>query len=244
MKKVVLITGASRGIGRASAQLFAHAGYRVAINYRQSRETAENLAASLQEQGFAAMAVAADVSCQEQVQTMAAKITTAWGGIDVLINNAGIAQQKLFTDITPADWQRMFDIHVMGAFHCCQAVLPGMLHQKDGRILNVSSIWGLTGASCEVHYSAAKAALIGMTKALAKELGPSHITVNCVAPGVTDTDMNAHLDRATLAALKEETPLGSLGTPEDVAHALFFLASEEASFITGQIISPNGGMVI
>jgi len=244
MKKIALITGGSRGIGRAAVRLFAREGYQVAFNYHENQEAADSLTASLRNQGLDVMAVQADVSCQKQVQAMTEQILAHWGSIDVLINNAGIAQQKLFTDITPADWERMFDVNVKGAFHCCQAVLPGMLHKKTGRILNVSSIWGLTGASCEVHYSAAKAALIGMSKALAKELGPSYITVNCVAPGVIDTDMNAHLDETVLATLKEETPLGVLGTSEDVAQTLLFLASDAASFITGQVISPNGGLVI
>jgi len=166
------------------------------------------------------------------------------GTVDLLVNNAGIAQQKMFCDITPEEWDRMFAVTVTGAFHCCQRVLPGMLRRGGGQIINVASMWGQTGASCEVHYSAAKAALIGMTRALAKELGPSGITVNCIAPGVIDTDMCAGLDASTRAGLAEETPLGRLGTPLDVARAILFLAGEGGDFFTGQVLSPNGGFVI
>lgn len=168
----------------------------------------------------------------------------ALGHIDVLINNAGVAYAALFTDTEYADWKRVFAVNVDGAYHCTQAVLPDMVSRQAGVILNVSSIWGLVGASCEVAYSASKAALIGFTKALAKELGPSGIRVNCVAPGVIDTDMNAHLDAPSRAALVEETPLCRLGTPEEVAEALFFLASDASSFFTGQVLSPNGGLVL
>ena len=175
---------------------------------------------------------------------MTKEVLHQFGHIDVLINNAGIAQQKLFTDVTETEWERLFCVNVTGVFHCCQAVMPGMIRRQRGKILNLSSIWGMTGASCEVAYSAAKAAVIGLSKALAKEVGPSGITVNCVAPGVIDTQMNASLDDETRAGLREETPLGVLGKPEDVANLLFFLASEQADFITGQVISPNGGFVI
>jgi 3-oxoacyl-[acyl-carrier protein] reductase len=175
---------------------------------------------------------------------MVQRVIDVFGRIDVLVNNAGIAQSKMFTDLTADDWDAMFDVNVKGAFHCCQSVLPGMISRKSGCILNVSSIWGLVGASCETHYSAAKAAVIGLTKALAKELGPSGIRVNAVAPGVIDTDMIAGLDDETREALKEETPLCRLGTAEDVAQTIRFLTSDSAGFITGQVISPNGGFVI
>jgi 8-oxoguanine DNA-glycosylase Ogg len=158
--------------------------------------------------------------------------------------NAGIAQQKLFTDITPEEWQRMLDVNLSGAFHLCQLALPGMIRRKQGRILTVSSMWGQTGGSCEVHYSAAKAGLIGLTKALAKEEGPSGITVNCVAPGVIETDMMAAFTAEDKAALAEETPVGRLGTPEEVAKLLVFLAGEDAGYITGQVFGVNGGLVI
>lgn len=242
--KTVLITGASRGIGRAAAELFAERGCRVLLNYHRSREAAEELERELTARGADVMAYGADVSDREQVERMAAACERRFGGADVLVCNAGIARQGLFTDLTPQEWREMMGVHVDGAFHCCRAVLPGMIRKKEGSIVLVSSIWGLTGASCEVAYSTAKAALIGMTKALAKEVGPSGIRVNCVAPGVVDTAMNAALDGETLASLREETPLGRLGTPREIAQAIAFLASPEASFITGQVLSPNGGFVI
>ena len=164
--------------------------------------------------------------------------------VDVLVSNAGIAQQKLFTDITPEEWQRMLDVNLTGAFNLCQLALPGMIRRKAGRILTVSSMWGQTGGSCEVHYSAAKAGLIGLTKALAKEEGPSGITVNCVAPGVIDTDMMASFTAEDKAALAEETPVGRLGTAEEVAKLLLYLAGEDAGYITGQVFGVNGGLVI
>lgn len=244
MNKTVLVTGGSRGIGAAIAVLFAQRGFRTAINYRAGRQRAEQLAQQLREEGYSAAAFGADVSDRAQVDRMFAAVGDAFGGVDILVNNAGIAQQKLFTDISEEEWEKLFAVNVKGAFHCCQAALPHMIHRKRGKIINISSIWGLTGASCEVHYSASKAALIGMTKALAKELGPSGIQVNCVAPGVIDTEMNAALDEATVEALKEETPLGVLGTGWDIAQAVAFLASDNADFITGQTISPNGGIVI
>ncbi len=242
--KTVLITGASRGIGRAAAELFAERGYRVLLNYRRSKAAAEELERELAARGADVMAYGADVADRAQVEAMADACERRFGGVDVLVCNAGIARQGLFTDLTPEEWREMMGIHVDGAFHCCQAVLPGMIRKKEGSILLVSSIWGMTGASCEVAYSTAKAALIGMTKALAKEVGPSGIRVNCVAPGVVDTAMNAALDGETLASLREETPLGRLGTPREIAQAIVFLASPEASFITGQVLSPNGGFVI
>ena len=242
--KTVLITGASRGIGRAAAELFAERGYRVLLNYRRSKAAAEELERELAARGADVMAYGADVADRAQVEAMADACERRFGGVDVLVCNAGIARQGLFTDLTPEEWREMMGIHVDGAFHGCQAVLPGMIRKKEGSILLVSSIWGMTGASCEVAYSTAKAALIGMTKALAKEVGPSGIRVNCVAPGVVDTAMNAALDGETLASLREETPLGRLGTPREIAQAIVFLASPEASFITGQVLSPNGGFVI
>jgi len=190
------------------------------------------------------MACQADVSIREQVAGMVREVGDRFGSIEVLINNAGIAQQKLFTDITPEDWDAMLDVNVKGIFNCCQAVVPGMINRKRGKIINLASIWGLTGASCEVHYSTAKAAVIGFTKALARELGPSNIQVNCVAPGIIDTDMNASLLEDDRCRLIEATPLMRFGTPQDIAYALLFLASEQADFLTGQVLSPNGGFVI
>ena len=240
----VLITGAATGIGRAAALLFAADGYNVAVHYNKSEKEALALAEKIAAQGGRAVAVRADVANAAQVNAMVRRVAEVFGRIDVLINNAGIAQTKLFTDLTANDWDTVLDVNVKGVFHCCQAVLPEMISRKAGCIVNVSSVWGMVGASCEVHYSAAKAAVIGLTKALAKELGPSGIRVNCVAPGVIETRMIDGLDDDTRAALKEETPLCRLGTAEDVAQAIRFLASDKASFMTGQVISPNGGFVI
>jgi 3-oxoacyl-[acyl-carrier protein] reductase len=244
MDKNVLITGASRGIGRAAAELFAREGYGVAINYNSSAGEARSLADALQSKGRHAAAFKADVSDMEQVSAMTEFCETEFGHIDVLINNAGIAQQKLFTDLTAEDWNRMFAVDVTGVFNCCRCLLPAMIRRHSGKIINVSSIWGICGASCEVHYSAAKAAVIGLTKALAKEVGPSNIQVNCVAPGIVDTKMNAALTQDDKDALCDETPLGRFGSPDDIAAAMLFFASPSSNFITGQVISPNGGFVI
>ena len=188
--------------------------------------------------------ICADVSQKSDVELMFSQIQNEFGGVDILVNNAGIAQAKLFTDITEEEWDKMFSVNVKGIFNCTKAALPYMIHKKSGKIINISSIWGITGASCEVHYSASKAAVIGLTKALAKELGPSGITVNCVAPGVVETDMCALLSPEDISALKDETPLGCIGTPDDIAKTVLFLASGGGDFLTGQVISPNGGMVI
>lgn len=244
MEKTAVVTGASRGIGAAAACALAAQGYRVAVCCRERRAEAEAVAARIGAAGGCAQAFCADVSDEGAVRALFAEIRQTLGEVDVLVSNAGIAQQKLFTDTTAADWNTMFGVCVNGAFHCCQAVLPHMIRQKWGRIILVSSMWGQVGASCEAAYSAAKAALIGLTKALAKEEGPSGVTVNCVAPGVIDTDMLAGFSAADRAALAEETPLGRLGTPEDVAAAIAFLASDAGAFFTGQVLCPNGGFVV
>ena len=218
-QKVVLITGASRGIGAATARRFAAGGYKVVVNYHHSKDQAE-------------------------VQKMVDNVLEKFCQLDILVCNAGIAQQKLFGDLTDADWRRMFAVNVDGTFHAIRAALPHFIHRKAGRIVTMSSMWGQTGGSCEVAYSASKAAVIGLTRALAKELGPSGITVNCVAPGVIATEMNANLDEEAMAALAEETPLGTIGRPEDVAEAVWYLASDGARFVTGQVLAPNGGLVI
>lgn len=238
-QRVVLITGGSRGIGAAAARRFAAGGDKVVINYCRSRERAETLAAEID-----GWTVEADVSDPEQVREMVDNVLDKFCQLDILICNAGIAQQRLFGDLTDQDWRRMFAVNVDGMFYTIRAALPHFIHRKQGRILTLSSMWGQVGGSCEVAYSAAKAAVIGMTKALAKELGPSGITVNCVAPGVIDTEMNANLGPEDLAALAEETPMGVIGRPEDVAEALWYLASPGAKFVTGQVLAPNGGLIV
>ena len=235
MPKTALVTGASRGIGAACVRLLAAEGYRIAINYLHSETAALALAAET-----GGIPIRCDVADRAQVEAMFRSI----GNVDVLICNAGIAAQNLFTDMTAEEWRRLFAVNVDGVYHCCQCALPGMIHKKAGSIVTVSSIWGLTGASCEVAYSASKAAVIGFTKALAKELGPSGIRINCVAPGVIDTEMNCTLTDDVREELSQETPLGRMGTAEEVASAVCFLASDKASFITGQVLSPNGGFII
>ena len=244
MKKAAFITGGSRGIGRAVVRRLAAEGYAVGINYLQAHEAARALEAELLSQGRPALAVQADVADRQAVTAAIRRVEDAFGPVALLVNNAGIAEQHQFQDITDAVWRRFFAVHLDGAFHTIQAVLPHMLHEKAGCIINISSIWGQRGASCEVAYSATKAAIIGLTRSLAMELAPSRIRVNCVAPGVIRTDMTETLGEDTLRELAEETPLGRLGTPEDIAAAVAFLAAEEASFITGQVLTPDGGFIL
>lgn len=244
MKKTVLITGASRGIGAETARTFAQAGYAVAVNYHRSESAALALVAELTAGGHTAMAVQADVSDPLQVQSMVDNVLEKNCQLDILVCNAGISWTGLCAEMGAGEWRRVFGVNVDGVFHCCKAALPHFIHNKAGRIITLSSMWGQVGASCEVAYSAAKAAVIGFTKALAKEVGPSGITVNCVAPGVIDTEMNAHLSPEDLDALREETPLERIGTARDVAESILFLASERANFLTGQVICPNGGLVV
>lgn len=240
----VLITGASRGIGRATALKFAENGYNVLIQYLNSKQAAESLCDEIAALGADASTFCADVSDSEQVKALVGETQNRFGHIDVLINNAGIAQSKLFTDITDEDWDRMMSVNVRSMFYTCRAVLPEMIRRKSGTIVNISSMWGQVGGSCEVHYSAAKAAVIGLTKALAKEVALSGIRVNCVAPGIIQTDMLSGFTADDLEAMRDETPLQRLGQAQDVARAVYFLASEESSFITGQVLAPNGGIVI
>ena len=242
--KTVLITGASRGIGKATAELFAEKGWNVLINYLNSEEAALALRQKLNLTLGTAEVFKADVSKLSQVEQLVAYGLERFGDIDVLVNNAGLAQTGLFGEITEAEWDAVLAVNLKGVFNCCQSVLPVMLRKKRGKIINVSSIWGMVGASCEVSYSTAKAGVIGLTKALSKELGPSNIQVNCVAPGIIETEMLKHLSPEEMAELKTETPLQKIGQPRDVANTISFLASAEADFITGQVISPNGGFVI
>ena len=242
--KYALITGASRGIGAATAREFARRGWGVAVNYLNSRERAEALARELAGMGVPAMAVRADVSDRRQVQEMVDNVLEKFCQLDILVCNAGVAKTGLVSQIDERDWRRLFAVNVDGIHFCCQAALPHMIHRKAGSVITLSSMWGQVGGSCEVAYSATKGAVIAYTKALAKELGPSNIRVNCVAPGVIDTEMNGELTPEDLAALAGETPLGRLGTPEDVAKTAAFLAGEESAFLTGQVLSPNGGLVV
>ena len=246
MNDHVLITGGSRGIGAATVLEFARAGYDVAFTWNSRKDAALDVVQQAQalNPGGRFVALHADVSDSAQVNAAVQEALQQFGSLQALMCCAGIAQQKLFTDITPEEWQHMLDVNLTGAFHLCQLVLPGMIRRKAGRILTVSSMWGQTGGSCEVHYSAAKAGLIGLTKALAKEEGPSGITVNCVAPGVIDTDMMAAFTAEDKAALAEETPVGRLGSADEVARLLVFLAGEDAGYITGQVFGVNGGLVI
>lgn len=237
--KRVLISGGARGIGRALVEYFTAQGYAVAFIYRQNDEAASDVSKQT-----GAYAIRADLSDAAEATMAAGRARELLGGIDVLINNAGIASIGLFTDVSDTDWRRMIDTNLSSAFYLSRAVAPDMISQKWGRIVNIGSMWGKVGASCEVPYSAAKAGLRGLTMSLAKELGPSGITVNCVEPGVIETDMNAALDDQTKAALCDETPLCRMGQPREVAAAVGFLTSDEAGFITGQMLGVDGGYAI
>ena len=244
MKKVALITGSSRGIGRAVAYQLAHEGYAVCINYIERKDKADELVALLQSEGCEAIAVQADVADRAAVNAMVKKTEEAFGSVTLLVNNAGVAGQALFQDVTDEMWNRYFSVNLNGMRHTIQAVLPGMLHEKAGAIVNISSIWGQHGASCEVTYSCTKHAIIGLTRSLAMELAPSGIRVNCVAPGVINTDMVQVLGQETLRDLAQQTPLGRLGTPEDIAHAVSYLASDNAGFVTGQVLAVDGAFIL
>ncbi|MCR4723188.1 MAG: 3-oxoacyl-ACP reductase FabG [Eubacteriales bacterium] len=243
--KNVVITGSAGGIGSAAAEKFAANGWSVAVCYRTSRDKAYELADRLKaEYGVFARPYYGDITKTDEVMKMAEAIKGDMGFVYALVNNAGVAGQMLFQDISDDDWERMIGTDLTGTFKMIRAFLPEMVGRKEGVIINISSIWGVAGASMEAAYSAAKAGMIGMTKALAKELGPSGIRVNCVAPGVTDTPMLASLPKGALELAAEETPLGRIAKPEEIAEAIFYLTDEKAAFITGETLNINGGFVI
>ena len=244
MKKVALVTGSSRGIGRAVAAELARDGYAVCINYYERKDKADELVALLRAEGREAIAVQADVSKRSEVNAMVAQCERELGKITLLVNNAGVAGQALFQVVTDEMWERYFGVNLNGARNTIRAVLPNMLHEKSGCIVNISSIWGQHGASCEVTYSCTKHALIGLTRSLAMELAPSGIRVNCVAPGCIDTDMIANLSPEDKAELADSTALCRMGTAEDVGDAIALLASERARFVTGQVFGVDGGLLI
>lgn len=243
-KKTVLITGSSRGIGRETAKVFAKNGYNVVINYNKSEKEAKSLYDELNLEGYSVRMYKADVSNVDEVNQLINYTIGQFEAIDVLVNNAGISRVNLFTDITNEEWDEVMSVNLNGVFFATRKALQYMKDQGSGKIINIASIWGLVGGASEVHYSASKGAIIALTKALAKEVGPSNIQVNCVAPGVIKTDMLEGLSKETFDSLIEDTPLMRLGEPKDIAECVFYLASDRANFITGQVISPNGGFVI
>ena len=240
MNKTVLITGGSRGIGKAMVYKFSKAGYNVLLNFNKSEDISNQIANELTN----VKVYGADVADRTKVFNMVNYAIEHFGKIDVLINNAGIASSGLFQDLPQEEWHKVMDVNLNGVFNCTQAVLPGMIERKVGKIINISSVWGIVGASCEVAYSTSKAGIIGMTKALAKELGPCNIQVNSIAPGIIMTDMVADYSMDELNAITDQIPLGRIGSADDIAELALFLASDKANYITGQIISPNGGWII
>lgn len=244
MSKTAIITGASKGIGAATAIYFATKGYNVVINYNESYQSATLLSRSLNERGCKTVTVKANVANKLDAERLIKETQDRFGSIDVLVNNAGVSHINTITDTDEFDSDKIFDINLKGVYNCCRAVTPVMVNQKSGKIINISSIWGQVGASCEVAYSASKAGVIGLTKALAKELAPSGITVNAIAPGLIETSMNNDISAEDLSAFVEEIPVGRMGSPNEIAAAVYFLASNEADYITGQVLGINGGCVM
>lgn len=244
MKQVALVTGASRGIGRAIAAELSAEGWAVCVNYLERQAAAEELVGQLRAGNGEAIALQADVADRQAVEVMVRTVEAELGPVGLLVNNAGISRQGLFQDTDDTAWDRMIAVNLTGPRNAVMAVLPHMLSEKRGCIVNISSIWGLRGASCEVAYACSKAALIGLTRSLALELAPSNIRVNCVAPGCIETDMVRALGPETRTMLVDETPMGRLGTPEDIAHAVAFFASEKAAFLTGQVLTADGGFIV
>lgn len=244
MSKTVIITGASKGIGAATAILFAQKGYNVVIGYNDSYESASLLCRSLQSHGFSVSTQKVNVANRLETEILVKETLYKYGSVDILVNNAGISHQGLITETDEVDYDRIIDVNLKGVFNCCKSVTPVMVNQKSGKIINISSMWGQVGASCEVAYSAAKAGVIGLTKALAKELAPSGITVNAIAPGLIETGMNAHLTIEEINDFVNDIPLARIGSADEVAAAIYFLASENSDYITGQVLGVNGGYVI
>lgn len=240
--KTAIVTGGAKGIGGAIVEMLAHQNYQVMFSYHHSEEVALELKSRLCNEGFRVDCMKADVTNRSEVRTLIEYTLKCFNTIDILINNAGIGQSKLFQDITDVDWNTMLNTNLTSAFYTIQEVLPTMLHAKNGCIINISSIWGMVGASCEVAYSVSKAGLDGLTKSLAKELGPSHIRINSIAPGCILTDMNQNLSDEEVNDLKKDIPLAKLGQPLDIAKCVKWLVEDE--YTTGQVISPNGGWVI
>lgn len=244
MNRTALITGASGGIGAATAKELAKNGYDLILHCNSNKEKALSLKDEIEKSsGVKAYVVSADLSVPDGAAELAKKALGICDRIDVLVNNAGVAYQELFQLTDNEKVRRLFEVNLMSAMELTKALLPSMINNRCGKIINVSSMWGIAGASCEVHYSASKAALVGFTKALAKEVGPSGINVNCVAPGYIDTEMNSSFDEDTVKEIADSTPLMRIGTPEDVAYLITFLASDRASFITGQTITVDGGLI-
>lgn len=244
MSKTVIVTGASKGIGATTAIHFAEQGYNVVINYNNSYQSAKLLTTSLKSRGFSVIQIKADVSNRMETDLLIKETIDKFGSIDILVNNAGISQIGLIDEIDDYDAQRIFDVNLKGVYNCCRSVTPYMVNQKYGKIINITSMWGQVGASCEVAYSASKAGVIGLTKALAKELAPSNITVNAISPGLIETSMNANVSIDDLNSFVEDIPLGRIGNTSDVANAVLFLANDSSDYITGQIIGVNGGYVV
>lgn len=243
MKKTALVTGGAKGIGAAIVKKLCEDGFTVAVNYLNSEQRANALCSELIASGYDAFPVRCDVSSAHEVSDMFSYIREKSGDVDVLVNNAGISHWGLFQDVTDSEWNAVCDINLKGTFNCCREAIPAMIKNGNGRIINISSVWGQQGASCEVIYSASKAGIAGLTKALAKETALSGITVNCVCPGVIETDMMNRFLKEEKNAICEEIPMGRMGTPDDVAQAVSFFSSEKSSYVTGQIIGVNGGMV-
>ena len=242
MKNCALITGASGGIGSEIALRLAKDGFRIAACYHSDENGILELEKKLMQIGAEYRLYRADVADYEQIKKIFADAAEVFGGVSVLVNNAGIAQQKLFTDITPEEFDRITAINFKGVYNCCHCAVPYMISQKRGKIINISSMWGVCGASCETVYSATKAAVIGLTKSLARELAPSNIQVNCIAPGAIDTKMNNNLSDEDKAAFANEIPMGRFGTAKEIAGVVSFLAGDDSDYVTAQVITADGGL--